>query len=253
MSDNYTTTVNLEPAKTAPPPTATGSLETTAKGSTPAADFLLVCVADPFEAVGDSSNIVRVTVPTADATAAHLWTLEAVLDMNPPRSFKGWATHGDFTLDLSVNATVFPANSGTWGGTACAASGIGNCHVVVSRGPNSKVRFSADSGTRHATEQSMPGPEDQRSFNADIAFAIDGTDMVLAGAVAVISTRNWEHLAAGTGAAESGMFFDNKWHHNLDPADGYASVPGRWIFEVMTTEQYEAFCDLNGWLPYVLD
>jgi len=218
-----------------------------------AADLLLVCVDDPFEAVGDSSNIVRVTVPTADGTSAHLWALEAVMEINPPRTFKGWATRSGFTLDLSVNASVFPANSGTWGGTASSTSGIGNCRVIVSRGPNNKLRFSADSGTRHATERPMPEPEDQRFFNADIAFETDGLDRLIAGAAAVISNMGWDRLTAGSGAAETGMAFDNKWRHNLDPADGYASVPGKWTFEVMTMVDYETFCDDHGWLPYILD
>jgi len=217
------------------------------------ADLLLVCVEDPFEAVGDSSNIVRGTVSTTDGTSTHLWTLETVMEMNPPRTFKGWATRGVFTLDLSVNATVLPANSGTWGATACSTSGSGNCRVVVSRGSNNKVRFSGESGTRRATEQSMPEPEGRRFLNADIAFAADDPGRVLAGAVAVISNMDWDHLTAGSGAVESGMFFDNKWRHNLDPADGYATVPGKWIFEVMTTEEYDGFCDRNGWLPYILE
>lgn len=216
-------------------------------------DLLLVCVEDPFEAVGDSSNIVQVTVPTADGASAHLWVLEAVMEMNPPRTFKGWATRGGFTLDLSVNATVFPANSGTWGGTESATSGSDNCRIVVSRGSNNKPQFSSDTGTRHATERSMPEPENQRFLNADIAFETAGTNQVKAGAVAVISNMNWEHLTAGSGAVETGMAFDNKWRKNLDPADGYALVPGRWTFEVMTNDEYQQFCDDHGWLPYVLD
>ena len=75
----------------------------------PDADELLVCLQDPFDAVGDSSTIVRAMVPAADHDAAHLWQLEAVLEMNAPRVFAGWATRGGFTLDLSVHATAAPA------------------------------------------------------------------------------------------------------------------------------------------------
>ena len=217
------------------------------------ADLLLVCVKDPFEAVGDSSNIVQVIMPTSDGSSAHLWVLEVVLEMNPPRTFRGWATRGGFILDLSVNATVFPAHSGTWGGTASSTSGIGNCHIAVSRGSNNQVRFSSASGTRHATERSMPAPEDQRFLNADIAFQTASPNQLTAGATAVISNNEWERLTAGSGAAESGLFFDNKWRHNLDPADGYASMPGKWTFAVMTMGDYEKFCAERGWLPYVLD
>ena len=83
-------------------------LTTPSRVASQTADLLLVCLQDPFDAVGDSSTIVRTEVPAADGHAAHSWTLEAVMEMNPPRFFEGWATPGNFTLDLSVNATVFP-------------------------------------------------------------------------------------------------------------------------------------------------
>ena len=217
------------------------------------AEMLLVCVSDPFEAVGDSSKIAEVTVTTADGTSAHLWTLVAVMEMNPPRTFKGWATRGSFTLDLNVSVTIYPANSGTWGGTDSATSGMGNCRVVISRGANNKSpEFSTDSAACRATERPLPEPEDQRYLNADISFEVNGAK-VSAGAVAVISNNDWDHLTAGSDAAQSGMAFDTKWHKNLDPADGYASVPGQWEFALMTNEDYEKFCDAHAWQPYVVE
>ena len=221
------------------------------KAASQAPDLLLVCLQDPFDAVGDSSTIVCSTVPTADGTSAHLWQLEAVMEMNPPRFFEGWATRGDFTLDLSVHATASPA-AGTWGGTVSTTSGSGNCRVMILRDSNNKVRFSLATGARHAGEQPMPMPDDRRFLNADIAFDANGASGLSAGAVAVISNKNWSRLSAGSSVATQGLAFDGKWRHNLDAADGDTFVSGAWAFAVMTREAYETCCANHGWLPYIL-
>jgi len=70
--------------------------------------------------------------------------------------------------------------------------------------------------------------------------------------VAVISTRNWSLLIAGSNAATQGLAFDGKWRRNLDENDGAASVPGTWAFAVMTQAAYESFCLNRGWTPYIL-
>ena len=215
-----------------------------------AADLLLVCLQDPFDAVGDSSIIAHSAVATADGNSAHLWKLEAVMEMNPPRFFAGWATRGSFTLDLSVTAAASAA-AGSWGGTVRTTSGSGNCRVIVMRDSNNKVRFSLASGARHAAEKSMPLPDDRRFLNADIAFELNGTAGLSAGAVAVISNRSWSHLIAGSTAATKGLAFDGKWRHNLEAADGDSSVPGRWAFAVMTREAYDAHCLNHGLTPCI--
>lgn len=223
---------------------------TAGRADSPPADLLLVCLQDPFDAVGDSSTIVRSSVPTADGNTAHSWQLEAVLEMNPPRCFEGWATRGSFTLDLSVHATASPA-TGTWGGTVLTLSGSGNCRVIVMRDSNNKVRFSLATGTRHAAEMSMPMPDDARFLNADIAFELNGTSGLSAGAVAVISSRNWSRLIAGSTVAARGLAFDGKWRQNLDASDGDAIAAGAWAFLVMTPEAYRALCANHGWTPYI--
>ena len=218
-----------------------------------AADLLLVCLDDPFEAVGDSSLIVRVTVPLANGSAGPLWVLETALEMNPPRTFRGWASRSGFTVDLKVNATVFPADSGTWGGTADTTSGTGNCRVGIRPGPNNKVLFSAESGSSHATERPLPEPEERRFLNADMAFAADRDGNLTAGAAAVISNLAWDALTDGTEAAQTGLYFDHPWRHHLGITDGYAAVPAKWKFAVMTADDYSKLCDTRGWLPYILD
>ncbi len=228
-----------------PPPAAS-------RTAAPAPDLLLVCLQDPFDAVGDSSTIVRATVPTADGNATHLWQLEAVMELNTPRFFEGWATRASFTLDLSVHAAVSPA-AGTWGGTVRTTSGSGNCRVIVMRDSNNKVRFLARL-RQPATppRKSMPLPDERRFLNADIAFELNGTSGLSAGAVAVVSNNNWSRLIAGSSAATLGLAFDGKWRKNLDAADGDASVIGAWAFAVMTQDAYEALCVNHGWAPYIL-
>jgi len=214
-------------------------------------DLLLVCLQDPFDAVGDSSTLVRAVVPAASGNPGHQWMLESVLEMHPPRCFRGWATRGSFTLDLSVTATALPA-TGTWGGTATTLSGSGNCRIIVMRDADDKVHFSLASDARHAPEMPMPVPDEQRFLNADIAFEANGKNGVSAGAVAVISSRNWSHLIVGSSAATAGMAFDGGWRRNLAVSDGDATVPGAWAFMVMTLELYEAHCASCGWVPYVV-
>ena len=217
----------------------------------PAEDLLLVCLQDPFDAVGDSSAIVRSRVPTVDGNADHAWMLEAVLELNPPRFFAGWATRGSFTLDLSVHASASPA-AGTWGGTVTTTSGSGNCRVMVMRDSTNKVRCSLASGARHAAEQAMPSPDTGRFLNADIAFELNGTSGLSAGAVAVISNRNWSHLIAGSSATTQGLAFDGKWRQKLDDGDGDAAALGAWAFVVLSVDDYEALCLDHGWMPYIL-
>lgn len=217
----------------------------------PVPDLLLVCLQDPFDAVGDSSTIVHSTVPTADGNATHLWQLEAVMELNTPRFFAGWATRASFTLDLSVHAAVSPA-AGTWGGTVRTTSGSGNCRVMVMRDSSNKVRFSLASGARHATEKIMPLPDERRFLNADIAFELNGSSGLNAGAVAVVSQHHWSRLIAGSSTTTQGLAFDGKWRKNLEASDGDASVIGAWAFAVMTREAYEALCVNHAWTPYIL-
>lgn len=225
----------------------------TDRSVSPAPEWLLVCLADPYEAVGDSSKIARVTVPMADGGSFHLWELEVVLEMHPPRTFQGWATRRGFTLDLSVQATVLPATSGTWGGTVDTLSGIGNCRVTVARDADQRIRFSRAAGCHHATERAMPAPEERRFLNADIAFESHAAGSVTAGAAAAISNKNWFFLTAGTNAPDAGMAFDDKWRRHLDPADGSALVSGSWEFAVLTKDEYEAWCEAHARVPYILD
>ena len=260
MSPRKPTTVKpVSPANTTRLPIPPGMVA--AKSSTPlesrphptptTPDLLLVCLQHPFDAVGDSSTIIRSAVATADGNSVHLWQLEAALVMNPPRCFAGWATRGGFTLDLSVNATASPA-SGTWGGTVHTSSGTGNCRVLVLRDSNEKVRFSLASGTRHAPEQPMPSPDSHRYLNADIAFELNGPAGLSAAAVAVISNNNWSHLIAGSAVTSKGLAFDGKWRLKLDPADGDATALGAWAFAVMSPPAYTALCINHGWAPYIL-
>jgi len=216
----------------------------------PEADWLLVCLQDPFDAVGDSSTIVRATVPAAADDPARLWQLEAVLEMNAPRCFAGWATRGSFTLDLSVHAAARPA-AGTWGGSVSTSSGSGDCRVIVMRDSRNKVSFSLATGTRHAPEQAMPAPDALRFLNADIAFELNGASGLSAGAVAVVSTCNWSRLIAGSSAATLGLAFDGKWRSRLDEGDGDASVVGAWAFVVLTQADYQARCLNHGWVPNI--
>jgi len=213
--------------------------------------LLLVCLQDPFEAVGDSSIIVHSQVPTADDDSAHLWQLEAVLEMNAPRVFAGWATRDYFTLDLSVNAAASPA-AGAWGGSVRTTSGCGNCRIMVMPDSNNKVRFSLATATHHATEKSMPLPEQFRFLNADIAFELNGPSGLSAGAVAVISNINWARLIAGSSVATTGLAFDSKWRQKLSPTDGESSALGAWSFAVMTQPAYSTLCANHGWAPYII-
>ena len=217
-----------------------------------APDLLLVCLQDPFDGVGDSSAIVHTTVPAADGDPGHQWRLEAVMEMHPPRFFEGWATRGCFTLDLSASATVSPA-AGTWGGSASTASGSGNCRVIVMRDSNNKLHFSLESGAWHAAEKPMPLPDEQRFLNASIAFEANGASGLGAGAVAVVSNKNWSHLIAGSSATTKGLAFDGKWRQNLAASDGDSAVTGAWAFMVMTKDAYEVLCNNQGWTPYILD
>ena len=164
-------------------------------------DLLLVCLQDPFDAVGDSSTLVRAVVPAASGNPGHQWMLESVLEMHPPRCFRGWATRGSFTLDLSVTATALPA-TGTWGGTATTLSGSGNCRIIVMRDADDKVHFSLASDARHAPEMPMPVPDEQRFLNADIAFEANGKNGVSAGAVAVMRQSGGRGVGARLARAD---------------------------------------------------
>lgn len=225
-------------------------LAASSRAAVPAADLLLVCLQDPFDAVGDSSSIVHSLVPAADGNLSHQWKLEAVMEMNPPRFFEGWATRSSFTLDLSVTAAVLPA-TGAWGGNVSTLSGSGNCRVMVMRDASNKVLFSLESDARHAPEKPMPAPDELRFLNADIAFEVNGKSGLSAGAVAVLSNKSWSRLIAGSTAAAKGLAFDGKWRQNLAAGDGDSSVPGTWAFAVLTPEVYQALCTNHGWEPYI--
>ncbi len=214
-------------------------------------DWLLVCLQDPFDAVGDSSVMVHSWVAAVDRDPSHQWRLEAVLELNAPRVFTGWATHSDFTLDLSVQATAAPA-AGTWGGTVRTASGSGKCRVIVTRDPSNKVRFSLATGARHAAEQAMCPPDSGRFLNADVAFELNGPCGLNAAAVAVISNRCWSRLIAGSSAATVGLAFDGKWRTKLDDSDGDSCALGAWSFGVMTRTDYDAWCLAHGKAAYIL-
>ncbi len=214
-------------------------------------DMLLVCLQDPFDAVGDSSTLVRAVVPAGDGNPAHQWTLEAVLELNPPRCFEGWATRGSFTLDLSVSASALPA-AGTWGGSVSTLSGSGICRVSVLRDADNKLFFSLACDARHAPEKAMPAPDAERFLNADIAFEANGKNGLSAGAVAAISNKSWSRLIAGSAAATVGLAFDGGWRRNLAAGDGDAHAPATWAFAMMTAEAYETLCVSRGWVPYIL-
>jgi hypothetical protein len=219
--------------------------------TSPAPDLLLVCLQDPFAAVGDSSTIAHSLVAAPDSGTAQQWKLEVAMEMHPPRCFESWATYGSFTLDLSVSAAVCPA-LGVWGGTASTQSGSRNCRVMVLRDADNKVTFSLATAACHATETAMPSPDELRFVNADIAFEINGKTGLSAGAVAVISTRNWARLIAGSTVTTKGLAFDGKWRQNLAAGDGATTVTGAWAFAVMTKDAYLTFCMQHGWLPYIL-
>ncbi len=119
-------------------------------------DLLLVCLQCAFEAVGASSLIVDSTVPAPGGSSQHLWRLESVMEMNPPRFFSGWATRSIFILDLKVEASV-AATSGGWGGEQSTATASGSCRVMVMR-DGTKVRFSLESAAMSAPENER-GPE----------------------------------------------------------------------------------------------
>lgn len=217
----------------------------------PSSELLLVCLQDPFDAVGDSSVIVHAAVPAASGNPTHQWRLESVMEMNPPRFFESWATRGSFIIDISVSASAQPA-AGTWGGTATTLSGSGVCRVTVMRDADDKVHFSLESDARHAPEKPMPQPDDQRFLNADIAFEVNGKTGLTAGAVAVISNKPWSRLIAGSSAATKGLAFDGAWRRNLADGDGDSSVLGTWAFAVMTPIAYQELCISRGWEPYVV-
>jgi hypothetical protein len=223
-----------------------------ARTAGPPQDLLVVCLQDPFDAVGDSSSIVHTEVPTAGGNTAHCWKLEAVMEMNPPRFFKGWATCGSFTLDLSVHGAAFPA-TGTWADSIRTTSGSGKCQVIITRDSSNKIRFSLASVARHATERPMPSPDETRFLNADIGIKSNGSNGLSAGAVAVVSNRSWSRLIAASSVTTQGMAFDGKWRQKLDSEDGDATVMGEWAFALMTREDYEAHCQCQGRPPVILD
>jgi len=222
-------------------------------GSTvaPADEMLLVCLQDPFEGIGGSwAKIVDSAVPASEQDPRHLWKLEVVLEIYRSRFFESWATRGSFTLDLLVNAKVCES-AGTWGGNTGTTSGSGNCRVMIMRDAANKVRFSLLSGCRQATEKPMPRPDSQRFLNADIGFAANGPGGLTAGATAVISTRNWSRLIAGSSAATEGLAFDGKWRSHLEQGDGDAVAQGSWAFAVMSRADYSSLCRNQGWAEHV--
>lgn len=215
----------------------------TSKTSTSAAagpaELLLVCIQDPFGAAGVSSRIVQAAVPAADGNPRHLWRLEAVLEMNPPRFFEGWATTGAFSLDLKAAGG---AAAGAWGGSERTGTTAGACRVLVMAEGENKVRFSLASGTARGPEKSLPRPDSARFLNADVAFELNGTGGITAAACAVISSTPWPLLVAGSNAPTKGLAFDGRWRSKLNPGDGDALALTSWAFAAMTRDAYRAFC-----------
>jgi hypothetical protein len=210
------------------------------------AELLLVCLQDPFDAIGSSSKIVDAKIPASDLDSNHVWRLRAVLEMHPPRFFESWATRGSFTLDLTVNGSV-TESAGQWGGKASTFTGTGTCRVMVMRDTDNKIRFSLVSGARHASELGMPTPDTKRFLNADVGFELNGTDGLTAGAVAVISNKSWSRLIAGSDATTKGLAFDGKWRSNLEEGDGDSTAQGTWAFAVMSRADYLVLCGNLGW------
>ncbi|MGC4013364.1 MAG: hypothetical protein QM755_02435 [Luteolibacter sp.] len=216
-----------------------------------AAEMLLVCLQDPFDGIGaSSSKIVSSLVSASDHDPRHLWRLESVLEMNNPRFFESWATRGSFTLDLTVAASV-REDAGQWGGNARIASSTGDCRVMIMRDAENKIRFSLASGARQAGEKAMPRPDGQRFLNADVGFEANGSNGLTAGAVGVISNKNWSRLIAGSTVATKGLAFDGKWRTNLEAGDGDAVAQGTWAFAVMSRADYSSLCANHGWPEHV--
>jgi hypothetical protein len=209
-------------------------------------ELLLVCLQDPFDAIGSSSKIVDARIPASDLDSNHLWRLRSVLEMHPPRFFESWATRGSFTLDLTVNGSV-TESAGNWGGQAVTRTATGTCRVMVMRDADNKIRFSIVTGARHAGEVGMPGPDTKRFLNADVGFELNGTNGLTAAAVAVISNKSWSRLIAGSAALTKGLAFDGKWRTNLEEGDGDSTALGTWAFAVMSRADYAVLCRNNGW------
>lgn len=223
---------------------ASGTAPRSGPSAAPAAaraaeELLLVCVQAPFPQTA-ASIIVQSTVPSTGGTRDQIWRLEAVLEMNPPRFFAGWATTALFTLDVKVNAMATPT-AGTWGNTERTATAPGACQVLIMR-DGDKVKFSLASGAKHAPEKAMPRPDPTRRLNADVAFEQNGPNGITAAAVSVISDKAWASLIAGSTAATKGLAFDGKWRSNLGPKDGASLASGSWAFSVMTRSAYSSFC-----------
>jgi len=209
------------------------------------ADLLLVCIQHPFQSQHVFSLIANVLVPCADGNPQHLWQLQTVLEMNPPRFFEGWATAGSFTLDLKVNASL-AASDGAWGGIERTGTAAGTCRMVVMRDAKNEVSFSLASVAVQAAEVRLTWPDEHRHLNADVSFALNGSAGLTAAAVAVVSQRPWARLVAGSNAPTKGLAFDAKWRSNLDDGDDAVAAAGAWAFAVMTPDAYAAFCRQRG-------
>lgn len=214
-------------------------------------ELLLVCLQDPFDGIGASwSKIKDSLVPASDHDSSHQWRLRSVLEINPPRFFESWATTGGFTLDLSVKASV-AESAGQWGGHVETFTSPSSCRVMIMRDTDNKVRMSLASGANQATEKRMPRPDTNRFLNADIGFEANGASGLTAGAVAVVSNKNWSRLIAGSVAATKGLAFDGKWRTNLEDGDGDSPAQGTWAFAVMTRTDYSALCRNKGWTEHI--
>jgi hypothetical protein len=212
---------------------------------------LLVCLQDPFDGIGTSwSKIVDSDIPASDNNPLHQWRLRSVMELNPPRVFESWATRGSFTLDLTVRGSV-TESAGQWGGNVDTFTSTGTCRVIVMRDADNKVRMSLVAGVRHADEKRLPSPDANRFLNADVGFEANGSSGITAGAVAVISTKNWSRLIAGSAVVTKGLAFDGKWRSNLEEGDGDSTAQGTWAFAVLTRADYSALCRNNGWLERV--
>lgn len=207
-------------------------------------DLLLVCLGDPFDGPGDHTHTAVEPVPAADGHPDHFWELEATLEANPPRFFRGWATRAAFTLDLKVSAL---AKSGPWGGTCRTGTATGQCRLLIMRDGDKKVRFSVDQATRRAGQATMPRPETARFLNADVAVEKNGNSALSVAATAVISEEPWSLLVAGSNAPAVGLAFDGRWRRNLGDGDGASLAQGSFSFAVMTGQDHQALCAQMGW------
>lgn len=227
-------TAKKTPARKAGAPRASSPAAAAASES-----LLVVCIQDPFGATGCSSRLAQAGVQAADGNPRHQWRLTAVLEVNPPRFFAGWATTGGFTLDVSAAGSVA---AGAWGGAEHTVTAAGACRVLILPEGSGKVRFALASGAARAPEKGLPRPDTGRFLNADVGFELNGAAGITAAACAVVSGKPWSQLVAGSNAPTKGLAFDGRWRSKLGERDGDALATAAWAFAVMSRDAYRAFC-----------